>query len=379
MTAIRPFHLAIEQAQIDDLHRRLDATRWPEAETVDDWSQGVPLAELQALCAYWRTGYDWRRCEARLNELGQYHTEIDGLDIYFLHIRSPEPDATPMVMTHGWPGSVIEFLKVAGPLTDPAAHGGDARDAFHLVIPALPGYGFSAKPRHSGWNIQRTAHAWIELMRRLGYERFVAQGGDWGGAVTSAIGQIAPPECAAIHLNMPVGFPAEAEKADMTEAEKAATAALDHYYAQESGYAKQQSTRPQTLGYGLTDSPAAQAAWIFEKFRAWTDCDGTVTNILSMDEILDNIMLYWLPATGASSAQMYWESIALTFQRREVAVATGCTLFPREIYRPSRRWAEHSYGKLIYWGEAERGGHFAAFEQPDIFVREVRACFRAMR
>jgi pimeloyl-ACP methyl ester carboxylesterase len=364
---------------LDDLHRRLDGTRWPEAETVGDWSQGVPLAQAQALCAYWRNGYDWRRCEAMLNGFGQYRTEIDSLGVHFLHIRSPEAEAAPLLITHGWPGSVIEFHKVIGPLSNPGAHRGDAADAFHLVIPSLPGYGFSDKPARAGWNISRTAKAWIILMQRLGYDRYYAQGGDWGGAVTSEIGNLAPDACAAIHLNMPVGFPTEAEKRNMTSQEVAATAALENYNAAESGYAKQQSTRPQTIGYALTDSPVGQASWIFEKFRAWTDSDGNPLSILSYDAILDNIMLYWLPATGAAAGRFYWENAARTFQRRTVQTRTGCTLFPKEIYRPSRRWAERSYPQLIYWNEAEHGGHFAAFEQPDIFVQEVRNCFRVVR
>lgn len=379
MTGVEPFVLSVPEEQLDHLRRRLADTRWPEAETVPDWSQGAPLSEVMALCEYWRTRYDWRRCEQRLNELGQFRTNVDGLGIHFLHVRSPRQDAIPILMTHGWPGSVVEFLKVAGPLSDPEAHGATNAPAFHLVIPSLPGYGFSDKPTHSGWSIERTAQAWIILMERLGYEGYIAQGGDWGGAVASAIGRIAPTSCIGLHLNMPVGFPSDEQADEKTEEERAAEQALEHYYAQESGYAKQQATRPQTLGYGLADSPSAQAAWIYEKFHSWSDHSGRVDDLLTLDELLDNIMLYWLPNAGASSARMYWESIGLTFQRRRIEMPTACTRFPREIFRPSRRWAENSYSNLVYWSEVDRGGHFGAFEQPDIFVNEIRSGSLALR
>lgn len=373
-----PFELAIPDATLVDLRSRLANTRWPERETVDNWSQGVPLDRIKALCDYWARDYDWRRCETRLNALGQYRTEIDGLGIHFLHARSPHPDAMPLLLTHGWPGSVIEFLDVIGPLTDPVAHGGDARDAFHVVIPSLPGFGFSDKPTTTGWGVERIAAAWLTLMKRLGYARYVAQGGDWGAAVTTAIGALAPPECRGIHLNMPLIYPGKEDMSDLTAAEQASVAAMKFYRQSDSGYAKQQRTRPQTLGYGLTDSPAAQAAWIYEKFHAWTDNTGEPESALSRDAMLDNIMLYWLPATAASSARLYWESLA-HFRTWPLALPVGVTIFPGEFSRPSRRWAERHYANIIHWNETDKGGHFAAFEQPQLFVTELRNCFRQLR
>jgi epoxide hydrolase len=376
---IEPFRLAISDAVLEDLRRRLDATRWPESETVEDWSQGAPLAQVQALCEYWRRGYDWRRCETMLNGLGQHRTVIDGLGIHFLHVRSPRSDALPLLLTHGWPGSILEFRRVIGPLSDPVTHGGEVSDAFHLVIPSLPGYGFSDKPTKSGWGVSRIARAWTTLMKRLGYDRFVAQGGDWGAAVTTEIGRLRPPECVGIHLNMPIAFPSPEDTKEMTVAEADAAAAMALFRDRETGYSKQQSTKPQTLGYGLVDSPAGQAAWVFEKFRTWSDCGGDVKTVFTYDELLDNIMLYWLPGTGASSARLYWESMASGFRGPQSTLATGCSIFAKEIFRPSRRWAERCYPNIVYWNEIERGGHFAALEQPDLFVREMRACFRLMR
>lgn len=376
--AIIRFELAIPDATLVDLRSRLANTRWPERETVDNWSQGVPLDRIKALCDYWARDYDWRRCETRLNALGQYRTGIDGLGIHFLHARSPHPDAMPLLLTHGWPGSVIEFLDVIGPLTDPVAHGGDARDAFHVVIPSLPGFGFSDKPTTTGWGVERIAAAWLTLMKRLGYARYVAQGGDWGAAVTTAIGALAPPECRGIHLNMPLIYPGKEDMSDLTAAEQASVAAMKFYRQSDSGYAKQQRTRPQTLGYGLTDSPAAQAAWIYEKFHAWTDNTGEPESALSRDAMLDNIMLYWLPATAASSARLYWESLA-HFRTWPLALPVGVTIFPGEFSRPSRRWAERHYANIIHWNETDKGGHFAAFEQPQLFVTELRNCFRQVR
>lgn len=376
---IDPFRIEIPQAQLDDLRDRLARTRWPEREAVDDWSQGAPLDRVTALCDYWRTGYDWRRCEARLNSFDQFRTTIDGLAIHFLHIRSPEPGALPLLMTHGWPGSVIEFLKVIGPLTDPVAHGGSASDAFHLILPSLPGYGFSDRPTRSGWSVERIGAAWIELMRRLGYDRYVAQGGDWGGAVTTVIGRAAPPECVAIHLNIAISFPSGELLENQTETEKMALADLADFSTDGSGYAAIQGTRPQTIGYSLVDSPAGQAAWIYEKFQAWTDCNGDPETVLTKDEMLDDIMLYWLPATAASSARLYWESADTAFVPQPVAMPTGLSIFPREIFRASRRWADAVYTNIIHWNELDRGGHFAAFEQPELFVAELRACFGAVR
>ncbi|HWC38207.1 MAG TPA: epoxide hydrolase [Acidimicrobiales bacterium] len=375
---ITPFRIDVPEETLDDLHDRLRRTRWPEAETVDDWSQGIPLAYVQDLCRYWADEYDWRRSEARLNGFAQFRTTIDGLGIHFVHVRSPEPDALPLVITHGWPGSIVEFHKVIGPLTDPAAHGGDPADAFHVVCPSLPGYGFSDKPARHGWDVHRIARVWAELMGRLGYRRYGAQGGDWGAAVTTSLGHQDTDHLAGIHLNMPVAFPDPNSMGDLTEAEQATLAALAHYDQWDSGYSKQQSTRPQTLGYGLTDSPAGQCAWIVEKFWSWTDCDGDPLNVLTRDELLDNVMLYWIPGTGASSGRLYWESFR-HFDREPVAVPTGCSIFPKEIIRSSRRWVEQRFSDLRHWHELDKGGHFAAFEQPDAFVDEMRAFFRLVR
>ncbi len=376
--AITPFILNVPQAQLDDLNRRLDQTRWPERETVDDWSQGAPLHKVRALCEHWRHGYDWRRFEAKLNGLGQFRTEIDGVGIHFLHVRSPHADALPLLMTHGWPGSVAEFMKVISPLTDPTAHGGRAEDAFHVVAPSLPGFGFSDKPTTAGWGVPRIAMAWIQLMARLGYDRWVAQGGDWGSAVTTTIGVIKPEPCAAIHVNMPLVYPGPEDMADLTDFEKSALAALQHYQDKEAGYSKQQATRPQTLGYGLVDSPVGQAAWIYEKMWAWTDNPGQPEDVLSLDEILDNIMLYWLPATGASSARLYWESFG-SFGSVPLSIPVGVSMFPKELFRASRRWAEKHMTNLIHYNQLEKGGHFAAWEQPELFVSEVRTCFGKVR
>jgi pimeloyl-ACP methyl ester carboxylesterase len=377
-TAIEPFRIAAEDAALEDLRRRLRATRWPERETVDDWSQGIPLAYVQDVCAYWADKYDWRARETRLNRFAQFRTPIDGLGLHFVHVRSPHADALPLVITHGWPGSIVEFQKVIDPLVNPTAHGGDAKDAFHVVCPSLPGYGFSDKPAKSGWTTQRIAKAWAQLMARLGYGRYVAQGGDWGAMVTTWIGIEDPAHCAAIHLNMPIAPPDPATLNDLTEKEKGALAGMQHYQEWDSGYSKQQSTRPQTVGYGLVDSPAGQAAWILEKFWAWTDCDGHPENVLSRDELLDNVMLYWLPATAASSARLYWESFR-TLSLDPVRVPVGCSIFPKEIFRTSKRWAEKRFEKLIHFEELPKGGHFAAFEQPELYVNEVRACFRKVR
>ena len=378
MTAIQPFRIAADESALEDLRRRLRATRWPERETVDDWSQGIPLAYVQDVCSYWADKYDWRARETRLNRFAQFKTEIDGAGIHFVHVRSPHEGALPLVITHGWPGSIVEFQKVIEPLTNPTAHGGEARDAFHVVCPSLPGYGFSDKPARSGWTTQRIAKAWAQLMGRLGYGRYVAQGGDWGAMVTTWIGVEDPGHCAAIHLNMPIAPPDPATMNDLTDREKSALAGMQHYQEWDSGYSKQQSTRPQTVGYGLVDSPAGQAAWILEKFWAWTDCDGHPENVLGRDELLDNVMLYWLPATGASSARLYWESFR-TLSLDPVRVPVGCSIFPKEIFRTSRRWAEKRFERLIHFQEMPKGGHFAAFEQPELYVGEVRACFRHVR
>ncbi|MGZ4707928.1 MAG: epoxide hydrolase family protein [Acidimicrobiales bacterium] len=373
---IEPFTIDIAQADLDDLVERLRRTRWAEPETVDDWSQGIPSAYLQEVCGYWIDGYDWRATEQRLNRFPQFRTEIDGLGIHFLHVRSPHPEAQPLIITHGWPGSIVEFHKVIEPLTDPTAHGGDAADAFHVVCPSLPGYGFSDKPTTTGWNVHRIAEAWGELMARLGYDRYFAQGGDWGAMVTASIGWHDVDHVAGIHLNMPLAIPDVSDPP--TAEEQSALDSFTRYTTVEAGYSTQQSTRPQTVGYGLVDSPAGQAGWILEKFYAWTDCDGHPENVLTRDELLDNVMLYWLPATGASSARLYWESFNdIDFTPVEVPV--GCSIFPKEIVRMTRHWAEGRFPDLRYWNELDKGGHFAAFEQPEAFVDEVRACFRLMR
>jgi pimeloyl-ACP methyl ester carboxylesterase len=374
---ITPFQIAIPDADLADLAGRLARTRWPEPEPVSDWTQGVPLAYLRELCRYWASGYDWRARETRLNSFGQFRTSIDGLGIHFLHVRSPVPDALPLVLTHGWPGSVVEFLDVIGPLTDPAAHGGDPADAFHVVCPSLPGYGFSGKPAGTGWNIERTAAAWATLMERLGYRRYGAQGGDWGSMVSSCLGSIRPEQVAGVHLNMVIAGPGP-DDGEPTAAEQAALAAMRHYDQQDSGYSKLQSTRPQTIGYALADSPVGQCAWILEKFWSWTDTGGDPVGVLGADRILDNVMLYWLTCTGASAARLYWESFR-NFRLPSVPVPTGAAIFPREIFRPSRRWAERQYPHLVHWAELDRGGHFAAFEQPGLFVDQVRTFFRLVR
>jgi pimeloyl-ACP methyl ester carboxylesterase len=375
---IRPFKIQVDDAQLEDLKRRLRATRWPDAQTVGDWSQGIPLDYVQKVCDYWARDYDWRKTEARLNALPQFQTDLDGVSIHFLHIKSHHSDALPLVLTHGWPGSIIEFLKVIPALTDPTAHGGHANEAFHVVCPTLPGYGFSGKPKQNGWTAEKIARAWSELMLRLGYQRYYAQGGDWGAVVTTAIGLQDTEHCHGIHLNMPIVRPDSATMSSLTEEEKDGLAGMQHYQDWDSGYSKQQSTRPQSLGYGLADSPAGQAAWILEKFWAWTDCNGNPENALTRDEMLDNVMLYWLPDAAASSARLYWESFnKLNYD--PVRIPVGCSMFPKEIFRVSRRWAEKRYPNLVYWNKLDKGGHFAAFEQPELFVRELRACFGKMR
>lgn len=382
---VTPYDVQIPDTQLDDLRQRLARTRWPERETVTDWSQGVPLDYVRELCDYWAHRYDWRRAEAQLNAFAQFRTDIDGLGIHLLHVRSPHPDALPLIVTHGWPGSVIEFGKVIGPLTDPTAHGGRAADAFHVVCPSLPGYGFSDKPAEPGWNVQRIAAAWSRLMTGLGYERFGAQGGDWGSSVTTSLALQDPGRVIGIHLNQLLAAPDPATFDDLTEAEQDALASMEHAREWEDGYSVEQSTRPQTVGYGLVDSPAALCAWIIEKFWSWTDCDGHPENALTRDELLDNLTVYWLTCTGASSARLYWESIAhvrevLTGIDDEViAVPTGCSVFPKERLRPSRRWAEKRFADIRHWNELDRGGHFAAFEQPELFVDEVRTFFRSVR
>ena len=380
MSIVKRFRIRIPGRALTDLKRRLTQTRWPERETPGGWSQGIPLGYMQELADYWRTQYDWRRCEAELNTLPQFMTEIDGLNFHFLHLRSPHKNALPLVMTHGWPGSIIEFMKVIGPLADPVAHGGDAADAFHVVCPTLPGFGFSGKPTLPEWTIARVGRAWGQLMARLGYKRYVAQGGDWGSAVTHEMGLSETKHCIAIHTNMPLLSPSAALMTDLSEQETSAVAGFQHYWDWDSGYSKEQSTRPQTIGYGLVDSPVAQAAWIMEKFWAWTDCNGHPENVLTRDEMLDNVMLYWLPAAAASSARLYWESFSvLLAPKPAIHMPVGASIFPHEIFRASKRWCEERYSNLIHYNVLDKGGHFAAFEQPLTFLNEVRTCFRQMR
>ena len=378
MTDVRPFTVEFSDADLADLRDRLARTRWPDPETVDDWSQGMPLSYTQELCRYWQNDYDFQAALGRFNAHPQFLTEIDGLDVHFLHVRSPEPNAFPLVITHGWPGSVAEFLHVIAPLTDPAAHGGDPADAFDIVCPSLPGYGFSGKPAATGWGVDRIGRAWAELMARLGYERYGAQGGDWGSMVTASIGRQDPEHVAGIHLNMPVAAPDADTFNDLTPYEQATLADLQRHSKVGTGYSKQQSTRPQTLGYGLADSPAGQCAWIVEKFHEWTDCDGHPENAVPRDHLLDNVLVYWMTDTAASSARLYWESYS-SVSMDPIQVPTGVSIFPKEIIRPSRRWAARRFVNIQYWNELERGGHFAAMEQAETFVNEVRSFFRLVR
>ena len=374
MSEVKEFSIDIPQQDIDDLHNRLRNTRFPEKETPDDWSQGIPLAYMKEIRDYWLNDYDWMARQKLLNQWPGFITRIQGLDIHFLHIRSKHDTAKPLIMTHGWPGSIIEFQKIIDPLTNPEAHGGKASDAFHLVCPTLPGFGFSGKPSKPGWNIEKIATAWNELMLDLGYDEYFAQGGDWGSLVTTAIGMQHMGNCKGIHINMPVVAPDPDTMNDLTELEKVALAGMQFYQDHDSGYSKQQSTRPQTLGYGLADSPIGQAAWILEKFYQWMDCDGHPENIVSRDELLDNVMFYWLTDTGASSARIYWESFGNT-NRDPVTIPAGCSIFPKEIFKSSERWARKRFTDLIHFNVLDKGGHFAAFEQPTTFVDEVRTCF----
>lgn len=367
MSEIRPYRIAVPHDVLTDLRERLARTRWPERECVDDWSQGIPLDYTRELAAYWADEYDWRAREAALNRFDQFVTEIDGLDIHFIHQRSSNPDALPLIITHGWPGSVVEFHKVIEPLSED----------FHVVCPSLPGYGFSGKPTRTGWSVEKIAEAWATLMSRLGYDRYGAQGGDWGSAITSQMGRNGN-GCIAIHVNMPLGFPTAESMANPTEQEKSALEALGYHAQWGTGYSEEQATRPQTLGYGLTDSAVGQMAWIVEKFWAWTDCDGHPENALTRDEMLDNVMLYWATASGASSARLYWESFKSLVEGAKVEVPTGVAAFPKEILQSSRRWCEPKYN-ITHWTDMPRGGHFAAFEQPELFVDDVRAFFATVR
>jgi pimeloyl-ACP methyl ester carboxylesterase len=388
-TAIRPFRIEVPEEELAELRRRIAATRWPSRELVADRSQGVQLATMQALARYWATDYDWRACEAKLNALPQFTTEIDGVDIHFIHVRSPHEDALPLIMTHGWPGSVIELLGTVGPLTDPTAHGGRAEDAFDLVLPSLPGYGFSGEPTDVGWDPGRVAQAWAELMGRLGYSRSVAQGGDVGAAVTDAMGRQAPEGLLGIHTNLLVTALAGPQPAE-SEQERAAADALATFRTSGFGYFLEQATRPQTIGYALLDSPVALAAWMldhdtdsYQKIsRAFLD--GQPAGDLTRDHIVDNVTLYWLTGTGASAARSYWESgraaaLAAGQAPPEVSLPVGFTTFPGEIFRAPRSWVEQAYPNLTYFNEVDRGGHFAAWEEPELFSEELRTAFRSLR
>src|SRR5882762_6449969 len=377
---VTPFKVQVPQAALDDLKKRLANARWPERETVTDWSQGVPLAKAQALVEYWRTHYDWRRLESSLNALPQFRTQIDGLGIYFIHVRSKHERALPVILTHGWPGSVLEFLQAIAPLVDPTAHGGRAEDAFHVVIPSLPGFGFSDKPTESGWRLPRIANAWAELMKRLGYSRYIAQGGDWGAGVSSWMAKQQPSGLIAVHLNLPILFPPPPPPpGGYTAEEQAALAQLERYSTDASGYASIQGTRPQTLGYGLADSPVGQAMWIYEKFQGWTDNKGDPEEAISLDHMLDDITLYWLTNTAASSARIYYESFRKDFVRMPLELPIAVSIFKGDMFTPPKVWGERTYSKLFYWNEVPRGGHFAALEQPQLFVSELRKAFRQVR
>jgi pimeloyl-ACP methyl ester carboxylesterase len=385
---VRAFRVNIPDEQLVDLRRRIAATRWPDRETVNDRSQGIQLAKLQELVRYWGTSYDWRKAEAKLNALPQFVSKIDGLDIHFINVRSRHPNAMPLIMTHGWPGSLFELLKVIAPLTDPAAHGGSPEDAFDLVLPSMPGFGFSAKPPATGWSPDRIARAWAELMNRLGYTRYVAQGGDWGSPVSSAMARQAPAGLLGIHINLPATVPADVAAAlggggpapaGLSEKERAAFDSLDTFYKMRRAYAVMMGTRPQVIGQALTDSPAGLAVFMYDYN------DGEPERLLSRDDFLDNVTLYWLTNSAASSARLYWETsgqsvlLAAAQKTSEISLPVAITVFPEEVYRAPETWARRAYRNLIYFNEVEKGGHFAAWEQPELFAVELRAAFRLLR
>lgn len=386
--AIRPFRIDVPDEQLADLRRRIQATRWPDQETVGDGSQGPQLTKFQDTIRYWGSDYDWRKVEARLNALPMFLTEIDGIDIHFIHVRSKHENALPLIVTHGWPGSIVEQLNIIDPLTNPTAHGGSAADAFHLVIPSVPGFGFSGRPKERGWNPDRIARAWAELMKRLGYTRYVAQGGDWGAPISSAMARQSAPGLLGIHLNLPATVPPEVARAlaaggpapnDLSDKEKAAYAAIDTFYKKYRAYGVIMGTRPQAIGYALADSPIGLAAWIFDYNN------GEPARRLNRDDVLDDITLYWLTNTATSAARIYWEtagqSVILSAAQKtsEISLPVAITVFPDEVYHAPESWARRAYPNLAYYNEADKGGHFAAWEQPELFSQEIRAAFRALR
>ncbi len=391
--AIRPYRIHVDDAKLAELRKRIADARWPDKETVNDVSQGVQLAQVQDLVKYWGNGYDWRKAEARLNALPEFITTIDGVDIQFIHVRSRHPNAMPLILTHGWPGSQFEFLKTIGPLTDPTAYGGRAEDAFDVVIPSIPGHGFSGKPTELGWGPDRVAKAWDVLMKRLGYTHYVSQGGDHGSVISDALGRLAPPGLLGIHLNMPATVPPELVKpinsgepapAGLSGPERTAYNSLSTFFGRNAAYGAMMVTRPQTIGYLLADSPSGTAAWMYEKFAAWTDSDGKPERVLSRDEMLDDISLYWLTDTGASSSRFYWENnnnnfSAVAQKTADIKVPVAITVFPHEIYQAPKTWAQRAYPSLSYFNEVSKGGHFAAWEQPQLFSEELREAFRPLR
>lgn len=391
--SIRPFRIHVDQSQLDDLKRRIAETRWPDKETVGDISQGIQLARVQDLVRYWGTDYDWRKAEDQLNALPQFITTIDGVDIQFIHVRSRHPNALPVILTHGWPGSIFEFIKTIGPLTDPTAYGGKPEDAFDVIIPSIPGYGFSGRPTDQGWGPDRVARAWDVLVKRLGYTHYVSQGGDHGSVISDALARQAPKGLLAIHLNMPATVPGDlmrainngdAAPAGLSPAEKGAYDSLSAFFGRNAAYGAMMVTRPQTIGYSLSDSPSGLASWIYEKFVQWSDSDGVPERVLTRDEMLNDIALYWLTNTGASSSRFYWENNNNNFsseaqKTKDIKIPAGITVFPKEIYKAPESWSRQAYPSLVYYHQVERGGHFAAWEQPQLFAQELRAAFKSVR
>lgn len=391
--SIRPFRIHVDQSQLDDLKRRIAETRWPDRETVGDISQGIQLARVQDLVRYWGTDYDWRKAEDQLNALPQFITTIDGVDIQFIHVRSRYPNALPVILTHGWPGSIFEFIKTIGPLTDPTAYGGKPEDAFDVIIPSIPGYGFSGRPTDQGWGPDRVARAWDVLVKRLGYTHYVSQGGDHGSVISDALARQAPKGLLAIHLNMPATVPGDlmrainngdAAPAGLSPAEKGAYDSLSAFFGRNAAYGAMMVTRPQTIGYSLSDSPSGLASWIYEKFVQWSDSDGVPERVLTRDEMLNDITLYWLTNTGASSSRFYWENNNNNFsseaqKTKDIKIPVGITVFQKEIYKAPESWSRQAYPSLVYYHQVERGGHFAAWEQPQLFAQELRAAFKSVR